>query len=54
MLTALIIISLLSLLIATEAEPAAASVEATPEKPLRPTDKPCCRKRRDETDRLAA
>ena len=51
MLTALIIISLLSLLIATEAEPTGSPVEVANEEPLRP--KPCCPKGGD-SDRLAA
>lgn len=53
MLTALIIISLLSLLIATEAEPASAPVEVAKDQPLRPKPKTCCGKD-DDSDRLAA
>lgn len=55
MLTALTIISLLSLLIATEAEPAGSSVDLAPEPPPQPKPQPktCCHKQ-DDTDRLAA
>jgi hypothetical protein len=53
MLTALIIISLLSLLIATEAEPAGAPVDSPMEPPARPKTKGCCAKSQD-SDRLAA
>jgi hypothetical protein len=53
MLTALIIISLLSLLIATEAEPAAPRVEPTMEPPALPKPTGCCAKKQD-SDRLAA
>ena len=53
MLTALIIISLLSLLIATEAETAGSPVDLAPEPPSRP--KPKARSdKRDEAERLAA
>jgi hypothetical protein len=53
MLTALIIISLLSLLIATEAEPTSSPVELANDEPLRPKPKTCCPKGGD-SDRLAA
>ncbi len=53
MLTALIIISLLSLLIATEAEPVNPPVDLAKEQPLRPKPKTCCGKDGD-SDRLAA
>ncbi len=53
MLTALIIISLLSLLIATEAEPANVPVDSATEEPLRPKPKTCCGKGGD-SDQLAA
>ncbi len=53
MLTALIIISLISLLIATEAEPASSSVELAPEPSALPKPKTCCGKDKD-SDRLAA
>ena len=53
MLTALIIISLLSLLIATEAEPAGSAVEHAPE--LSPRANPgTCRPKDKDSDRLAA
>ena len=53
MLTALIIITLLSLLIATEAEPASSTVEVAPEPP--PLSKPKARcDKRDDIERLAA
>ena len=53
MLTALTIISLLSLLVATEAEPAGSPVQRTPEQPLRPKATTCCSQGGD-SDRLAA
>ena len=53
MLTALTIISLISLLVATEAEPSRSPVEPTQEKPVRPKSKTCFTKGED-TDRLAA
>jgi hypothetical protein len=53
MLTALTIISLLSLLVATEAEPAGSRVDAATSEPLRPKGKACCMKD-DDSDRLAA
>lgn len=54
MLTALIIISLLSLLIATEAEPAGSPVDLAGEPPVRPKPKTCCGDQDDDSDRLAA
>jgi len=53
MLTALAIISLLSLLVATEAEPAGSRVDVASGEPLRPKAKACCAKG-DDADRLAA
>ena len=53
MLTALTIISLLSLLVATEAEPSRLPAEQTKEQPVRPKAKTCFTKGED-TDRLAA
>jgi hypothetical protein len=53
MLTALIIISLLSLLIATESEPASSNVEVTNDEPLRPKPRNVPSKGGD-SDRLAA
>jgi len=53
MLTALTIITLLSLLIATESEPAGQAVDPAPEPPARPKPKTCCGKEND-SDRLAA
>ena len=53
MLTALTIISLISLLVATEAEPSRSPVEPTQEQPVRPKSKTCFTKGED-TDRLAA
>ena len=53
MLTALTIISLLSLLVATEAEPAGSPVEQATEQPLRPKRRTCGSKDGD-SDRLAA
>lgn len=52
MLTALII-SLLSLLIATEAEPAGSPVDVAAEPPVLSKTKTCCGKG-DDSDRLAA
>jgi len=53
MLTALTIITLLSLLIATEAEPAGPSVDVAPEPTNLPKPKRCSDKR-EESERLAA
>jgi len=53
MLTALIIISLISLLVATEVEPTRSPVEPATERPVQPKPKPCFTKRGD-SDRLAA
>ena len=53
MLTALIIVSLLSLLVATEAEPTSSPVKVAAEPPLRPKTKTCFSKDGD-SDRLAA
>ena len=53
MLTALTIISLLSLLIATEAEPASPNVDVAPEPTKMPKPKGCSDKR-EESERLAA
>jgi len=53
MLTALIIISLLSLLVATEAEPVTSPVERAVEQPMRPKPKFCFTKNGD-SDRMAA
>jgi hypothetical protein len=53
MLTALTIISLLSLLVATEAEPTGSPAERTPEQPLRPKRETCCTSG-GNSDRLAA
>ena len=53
MLTALTIISLLSLLVATDAEPSRSPVEQTKELPVRPKPKTCFTKGED-SDRMAA
>ena len=53
MLTALTIISLISLLVATEAEPTSSPVELASEQPARPKPKTCFCKSED-SDRLAA
>ena len=53
MLTALTIISLLSLLVATEAEPAGSPVERASEQPVRPKPKTSFTKSGD-SERLAA
>lgn len=53
MLTALIIITLLSLLIATEAEPASRTDDAAPEPTKLPKPKRCSEKR-NKPERLAA
>lgn len=53
MLTALTIISLLSLLIATEVEPANSTVDVAPEPSKLPKPKGCSDKQ-DDTERLAA
>ncbi len=53
MLTALTIISLLSLLVATEAEPTSSPVALAAEQPVRPKPKNCFTKKED-SDRLAA
>jgi hypothetical protein len=53
MLTALTIISLLSLLVATEAEPTSSPVERASEQPVRPKPKTCFTKSGD-SDRMAA
>jgi hypothetical protein len=52
MLTALTIISLLSLLVATEAEPTSSPAERATEQPLRP--KPRTGSKEGNSDRLAA
>ncbi len=54
MLTALIILILISLLVATEAEPAGSSVETRGEPPLRPGRKPSRGGDGPKRDRMAA
>lgn len=54
MLTAIIILALLSLLVATEADPASAPVDPTPGEPLRPACKFCGTQGGKKSDRLAA
>ncbi len=55
MLTALIILSLISLLVATEAEPTSSpELETTGEKPLRPGKKPARDGDDPKRDRIAA
>jgi len=55
MLAAIITLSLLSLLVATEADPATSPGESAPGEPLRPAGGFCpSRKAPDKTDRLAA
>jgi hypothetical protein len=55
MLAAIITLSLLSLLIATEADPVSTPSESAPGEPLRPTGRFCpCRKNSDKSDKLAA
>lgn len=54
MLAAIITLSLLSLLVATEADPTGSSAESAPSEPLRPKGRTCCSQAGDKTDRLAA
>ncbi|HWA24228.1 MAG TPA: hypothetical protein VG734_01040 [Lacunisphaera sp.] len=54
MLTALIIISLLSLLIATEAEPASSPAESANDEPLRPQPPHTTPSKNGNPNRLAA
>ena len=55
MLAAIITLSLLSLLVATEADPAHSPTDQNPGEPLRPSGGLCSgRKSQDKTDRLAA
>jgi hypothetical protein len=54
MLAAIITLSLLSLLVATEVDPSGSATEPTPGEPLRPKDRPCCQQGGDRPDRLAA
>jgi len=55
MLAAIITISLISLLVATEADPASSPNEPAPGEPLRPKNGFCPRRKNAEkTDRLAA
>ena len=53
MISAIIVLTLLSLLVATDPESASAPVPPTPEPPLRPDRKPADAKE-PESDRLAA
>jgi hypothetical protein len=53
MLTAIIILSLISLLVATEAEPNSSAIQQPAEKPMPPKPKLCFTKSRD-SDRMAA
>lgn len=53
MISAIIVLTLLSLLVATEPEPAGSTVHPTPEPPLRPASKKP-RTEPAEPDRLAA
>jgi hypothetical protein len=55
MLAAIITLSLLSLLVATDADPVHSPTELPPGEPLRPSKGFCpCRKAPDKPDRLAA
>jgi hypothetical protein len=54
MLTAIIIIALLSLLVATEADPASPSVEPATDETIRPSGKCCGGEKPSKPDRLAA
>ncbi len=54
MLTAIIILALLSLLVATEADPASAPVDPTPGEPLRPAGRFSRDQDGKKSDRLAA
>lgn len=54
MLAAIITLSLLSLLVATEADPAGSSSEPAGDKQLRPSGGCCARKNRGKSDRMAA
>lgn len=54
MITAIIVLSLLSLLVATEPEPADTSAHPSPEPPLRPADKKPRAPEPAKVDRVAA
>lgn len=54
MLTAIIILALLSLLVATEAEPASPTVPPAADEPLRPPGKVCGKAKPAKPGRLAA
>jgi hypothetical protein len=54
MLAAIITLSLLSLLVATEADPTSSPAEPAPSEPLRPKARTCCPQKGDKPDRLAA
>lgn len=54
MISAIIILSLLSLLVATEPEPADTSAHPSPEPPLRPAEKKPRAVEPDNADRVAA
>jgi hypothetical protein len=54
MLAAIITLSLLSLLVATEADPTGSSAEPAPSEPLRPKGRSCCNQDGDKPNRLAA
>ncbi len=54
MLAAIITLSLLSLLVATEADPTGSSAGSAPSEPLRPKGRTCGHQGGDKTDRLAA
>lgn len=54
MLAAIITLSLLSLLVATEADPAGSHTEPAPGEPLRPKGRPDSQQGSDKPTRLAA
>ncbi|WP_164976319.1 hypothetical protein [Oleiharenicola lentus] len=54
MLAAIITLSLISLLVATEADPSGSSAETHSGEPLRPPGRPESDRKTDRSDRLAA
>ncbi len=54
MLAAIITLSLISLLVATEADPSGSTAEPNSGEPLRPQGRPCNDRKSDRSDRLAA
>jgi hypothetical protein len=54
MLAAIITLSLISLLVATEADPSGSNAEPKTGEPLRPQGRPGGERRTDRSDRLAA